>query len=99
MWHRGCPNQTEAHRPMITMIVRANTDLRRRLRDGEPIETGFEADLSTRQFWKHSRLWAAVWLFPSVDYMFADAHSHPVQRADAASAEIVEPAKQNDPRL
>jgi hypothetical protein len=84
---------------MITMIVRADSKLRRQLRDGERIATGFEADLSTRQFWQHPRLWAAVWLFPSVDYLFADAHSHPAKRADAASAQMVEPIEQHDPRL
>ena len=99
MWHRGSPNHTEVHRPMITMIVRVNSELRRQLRDHERIATGFEADLSTREFWRHPRLWAAVWLFPRVDYLFADAHSRPTQRADAANAQMVEPLEQHDPRL
>ena len=85
---------------MVTMIVRANSKLRRQLKEGERISTGFEAELSTRQFWQHPKLWAAVWLFPTVDYMFADAHSHPAQRLDADTAQINHPSMdQREARL
>lgn len=85
------PNQTAVHRPMITMIVRADSELRRQLRDGERVSTGFEACAGTREFWRHPHLWAAAWLLPRVDYMFADAHSHPAERSDATEAELVAP--------
>jgi ectoine hydroxylase-related dioxygenase (phytanoyl-CoA dioxygenase family) len=91
MWHRGTPNRTAVHRPMLTMIVRENAELRKRIRDGERVSTGFEARSDTKEFWQHPILWAAAWLFPRLDYMFADAHSHPSQRADADTAELVAP--------
>lgn len=84
---------------MITMIVRADGELRRQLRNGERIGTGFEAELSSRRFWQHPHLWAAVWLFQNVDYVVADAHSHPAQRADNETAQMVKPVDQKDARL
>ena len=99
MWHRGMPNRTPVHRPMVTMIVRANSDLRRKLRAGERPSTGFEAQSDTHEFWRHPHLWAAAWLLPEVDYMFADAHSHPAERDDADAGKLVVPLARAEPRL
>jgi hypothetical protein len=60
MWHRGMPNVTAVHRPMITMIVRSSRELRRQLQCGERVSTGFEADVDTEEFWQHPQLWAAA---------------------------------------
>ena len=91
MWHRGMPNRTVVHRPMLTMIVRSDELLRTQLRDSKGVSTGFEADAGTREFWQHPHLWAAAWLFPTVDYMFADGHSRPAERPDAG--EVVVPVQ------
>ena len=88
LWHRGMPNLTSVHRPMITLVVKrhlnAPGDSNQRL--------GFEADASTEQFWVHPRLQAAVWLFKGpIDYMFLDGHSKPASRLDASSARKMHP--------
>jgi ectoine hydroxylase-related dioxygenase (phytanoyl-CoA dioxygenase family) len=88
VWHRGMPNLTSTHRPMITLVVKrhlnAPGDSNQRL--------GFEADASTEEFWLHPRLQTAAWLFEGpIDYFHLDGHSKPANRPDASLARKLHP--------